>query len=159
MQNFWGLLLALSSLTSQHTVADVARLTKITLELKSEDALVRDYQSTAPIQLQLNIGTVIATVGVTEPIEKKNRPLFVILQNIHGVCLLKSMLEEYMTEFSAPVYPPHPMPQATITQRAKFNGRYVWLYFSFNKPRCLTHFNFDIRPGEHNFPFGGSLLD
>jgi hypothetical protein len=66
MQNFWGLLLALSSLTGQHTAADVARLTETMMELKINNEYIRLYESVEPIQLKLDNGIVIATVEAKE---------------------------------------------------------------------------------------------
>jgi hypothetical protein len=138
MQNFWVLLQLLSSLTGQHTTADVARLAKTMMELKTDDEYIRLYESAAPIQLELNSKTMMATVEVRELKKKVGQPLYISLQDLHGVCLSRSMLKEYMTEFSIPLPPSSPVPDAMISQRAKFNGKLVWMGFKWSKQECVS---------------------
>jgi hypothetical protein len=145
MQNFWELILVLSSLTAQHTVADVARLAGTRIELKFNDEYVRIYKSITPIQLQLNNNTVTAVVEVRDFKKDVGKPFYIGLYDLKGACLSCSMLKEHLTELSFPSLPSNPVPEAQFSQKAKFNEKPVRLGFKLRNPECLSEFslNFD----------------
>jgi hypothetical protein len=145
MQNFWGLLLALSNLTGQHTAADVAGLAETMMELKINNEYIRLYKSVAPIQLKLDNSIVIATVEAKELKQKVGKPLLISLQNLQGACLTRAMLEEHMTEFIGPIPPSEPSPDAVISLYANFSGKSVWMGFKWSNSECLSKIllNFD----------------
>jgi hypothetical protein len=144
MQNFWELLLVLSSLTGQHTIADIAKLTKATMELKTDDEYVRFYDSVTPIQLKLNNNIVTAAIDVRELKKYVGRPFYIGLQDLRGACLSRTMLNEHMTEFSIFETPWDDMPDSVIGERAKFNGKFVWLGFELRNPECLSEIIFNF---------------
>jgi hypothetical protein len=138
MQNFWELLLVLSSLTGQHTIADIARLTNTTMELKINDEYVRFYESVTPIQLKLNSNIVMATVDVIDSKKYAGKPFYISLHDLRGVCLSRTMLKEHMTEFSFLSAPSYGLPNEVFSEQAKFNGKFVWLGFKLKNPECLS---------------------
>jgi hypothetical protein len=147
MQNFWVLLLELSSLTGQHATTDVARLAEIKMKLKVDNEYVRHYESVVPIQLQLSSGIIVANVGVRELKKKEDKLLLIHFYDLCGICLTRAMLKNYMTEFGIPLHPSEPLPPSkplsdpVISQQAKFNGKLVWLGFKLSNFECLSEFS------------------
>jgi hypothetical protein len=143
MQNFWELVLVLSSLTGQHTVDDVAMLTKTAIQLEDDGDVRDDYRSVEPIQLQLNSRTITATVKVAVLKKEVSKIMHVSLADFQGICLSHSILKERMTEFNFRDFPIHPVPDAIIRERAKFDGKLVKLGFKWKNPNCLFYMLFN----------------
>jgi hypothetical protein len=91
-----------------------------------------------PIQLKLNSNMVIATVEIRDFKIDVGKPLYVGFQDLRGVCLSHAMLKEHMTEFSFLSSPIHGLPDEVFSERAKFNGKFVWLGFKLKNSKCLS---------------------
>jgi hypothetical protein len=144
MQNFWELLLVLSSLTGQYTAADVARLAEIKMKLEVDNEYIRRYESVVPTQLQLNSGIIMANVSVKELKKRKDKPSLISFYDLRGICLTHAILKEHITEFGFPLPPSNPVPDAIINQRAKFNGKLIWMGFKWSNSECLSEFGLNF---------------
>ncbi|WP_208909752.1 hypothetical protein [Paracidovorax avenae] len=134
MHALWALMETLSAPTAQQDAAAVARATGFELRKISENAYVVFYEANS---VPLRDGVVIGKVDVRE-FKQGNKPPFIVLKELQGVCLDVAAIERELGALTAPVPPSHPVADALIARDATYKGRRVALGFKWSNPECLS---------------------
>lgn len=134
MHSIWSLIQALSFLGHQYNAADVGGVVGADLKLVSENEYNLFFENKKPLVLE--DGVIIGRLDVRESKENVKKPL-VILDELRGNCITLGELKLRFSSIGPPIPPSNPVPSASITRYAMYQGKRYVLGFRFNNPNCL----------------------
>lgn len=121
-------------LGNQCSIADVGGIVGADLKLVSENEYNLFFENREPLVLE--DGVVIGRIDVRESRKIIKKPL-VILDELRGSCITLGELRLRFFNIAPPIPSSNPVPSASITRYAVYQGKRYVLGFRFNNPNCL----------------------